>query len=146
MHEGVDPNAANPRHGADPSVHSYDQTHNSRHDNGELGMRQFVLVFSFSLFTAIAVTGAHAQNYFDTGKLNIDKKQYLEDFEKASTGISLQQAGLLPKHRYCVRCTSGEHLNCDVPVGGEAGRAMCGSYGMAKCKSSGGQVDYNGCP
>ncbi len=34
----------------------------------------------------------------------------------------------------------------DVPVGGEAGRVMCGAYGAAKCRSSGGQVDYNGCP
>jgi hypothetical protein len=88
----------------------------------------------------------YAQNYFEDGKLNIDKQKYVQEFEKLQFDISTPTAGLFSKRRYCVRCTSGERLNCDVPVGGEAGRAMCGSYGMAKCKSSGGQVDYNGCP
>jgi hypothetical protein len=93
-----------------------------------------------------AVSSAYAQNYFEGGKIDIDKGKFLQDFEKFQLDINGPTAGLFSKHRYCVRCTSGEHLNCDVPVGGEAGRAMCGTYGAAKCKSSGGQVDYNGCP
>jgi hypothetical protein len=102
-------------------------------------------LFLTPMFLMFISNIAIAQNYFENGRLNIDKEKYVNEFEKLQLEISGPTAGLFSKHRYCVRCTSGERLNCDVPVGGEAGRAMCGSYGAAKCKSSGGQVDYNGC-
>jgi hypothetical protein len=77
-------------------------------------------------------------------QITFDKNKFLKDFEelqkKADTPAT---AGLLPKHRYCVVCNGTLRLNCDVPAGGEVGRAMCGAYGIAQC--GGGQVNYNGC-
>jgi hypothetical protein len=97
------------------------------------------------LFT-LMLSPALSQNYFEDGKVQVNKEAFVQEFDKMQLNIDSPTAGLFSKRRYCVRCTSGERLNCDVPVGGEAGRVMCGAYGAAKCRSSGGQVDYNGCP
>jgi hypothetical protein len=93
------------------------------------------------------VLASAQETYFGNGKVNIDKQQFLKEFNDIQLGIdqpTASIAGILKKHRYCVKCCDGKRLNCDVPVGGEVGRSMCGSYGLAQC--GGGQVDYNGCP
>jgi hypothetical protein len=48
------------------------------------------------------------------------------------------------KHEYCLVCQDGKKINCDAPMGGEAGRTWCGARGLAQC--GGGHVDYNHCP
>ena len=90
------------------------------------------------VFLCIVSASASAQNYFG---YNIDKQKYMRQSDQ------LLFVKVFRKHRYCVRCLSGQRLNCDVPAGGEAGRLMCGAYGRAHCnRPGGGQVDYNGCP
>jgi hypothetical protein len=76
--------------------------------------------------------------------INFDKQKFLSDWQSMQHDLDQSpSAGIFKKHRYCVICNSGPHLNCDVPVGGEVGRAMCGSYGASQC--GGNHVNYNGC-
>lgn len=104
-------------------------------------MRRIIM----TLLLALGVSNASAENYFSNGKVNAEDK-FLSEFEAIQRDLQSGNTAQFPKHRYCVRCTSGEKLNCDVPFGGEVGRAMCGAYGVKKCRSGGGQVDFNGCP
>jgi hypothetical protein len=103
-------------------------------------MRAFIAVVIFLGTCGVSL----AQEGFEDGKFSVqNKEQYLKEFLEMQLNLDKPTAGLFSKHRYCVRCNNGKNLNCDVPSGGEIGKKMCESYGMAACGS--GHVDFNGC-
>jgi hypothetical protein len=88
------------------------------------------------------VLASAQETYFGNDKVNIAKEKFLKEFNEIQLGIdqpTASIAGILKKHRYCVKCSDGRRLNCDVPVWGEVGKSMCGSYGLEAC--GGGQVE-----
>jgi hypothetical protein len=103
-------------------------------------MLKVALITALSLSAFLFTAPARAQTAtFGDGKVTIDSKK----LDTELSDLMKTQAGLF-KHEYCIVCNNGTKMNCDAPVGGEAGRAICGGRGLAQC--GGGHVDYNHCP